>query len=238
MNKKFIAILDSGLGGISVLKELKTIMPNENYLYFGDNENLPYGNKSKRKLLEITFNNINKLLKYEIKALVLGCNTLSTNIYFDIAPLFDFPIYCVFPPVEKCLINGEKTLLLSTKRTAEKYKNFNKLRVKICNNLAKEIEENKFCLNEFNANFSGVNFKEYDSVILGCTHYFFIENKISDHQKPPRILRGELYTAMRVFCDLQSGYIAKNNSKNQVIFFNDKNCQYERFWKKYFGFLK
>ena len=140
MKEKFIAILDSGLGGLSVLKELKTLMPNENYLYFGDNENLPYGNKSKRKLLEIAFDNVNKLNKYDIKALVLGCNTLSTNVFFELEKLFKFPVYAVFPPVEKCLIEGKKTVLLSTKRTAEVYKDFKGLEIKICDGLAKKID--------------------------------------------------------------------------------------------------
>lgn len=232
MEENFIAVLDSGVGGISVLKELARVMPNENYLYFGDKENLPYGNKSRRKLFEITVNNINLLCRYKLKALVLGCNTISTNVFFDIKDLYDFPIYCVFPPVETCLINGDKTLLISTKRTAEKYKNFNNLDVKICDDLAKKIEDNKFDLQNLSVNFNDIDFDKYDSVILGCTHYFFIKNKFFAHKKPPIIYRGECLCAERVFDDLKNGKILKNTSKNQMIFFNDKNNEYEIFWKK------
>ncbi len=232
MEKNFIAVLDSGVGGISVLKELTSLLPNENYLYFGDKKNLPYGNKSKRKLLEITFNNINFLRRYKLKALVLGCNTISTNVYFDIKDLYDFPIYCVFPPVESCLINGDKTLLISTKRTAEKYKNYNNLDVKICDDLAKKIEDNKFDLRNIDVGFNGIEFDKYDSVILGCTHYFFIKNKILAHKKPPIIYGGERLCAKRVFDDIKKGKILKNISKNQMIFFGDKNNEYEIFWRK------
>ena len=81
MNDGYIAILDSGIGGISVLLELIKLLPNERYLYFGDNHNAPYGNKSLSQLLRITEKNIDYIKQYKIKALIFACNTLFKTIF-------------------------------------------------------------------------------------------------------------------------------------------------------------
>ena len=73
-----IAVVDSGVGGISVLRELLRIMPNENYIYYGDSKNAPYGQKSKSEVLEITKNNLKYLKGLGIKALVIACNTATS----------------------------------------------------------------------------------------------------------------------------------------------------------------
>ena len=62
MNDNYIAVIDSGVGGLSVLSELVKSAPNNNYIYFGDNSNAPYGNKSERQLKEITIKNLDLML--------------------------------------------------------------------------------------------------------------------------------------------------------------------------------
>ena len=80
MNKKElpIAVIDSGVGGISVLRELCALMPNENFIYFGDSENAPYGTKSREEVLAITKKNLEWLERRGIKALVIACNTATS----------------------------------------------------------------------------------------------------------------------------------------------------------------
>ena len=73
-----IAVMDSGLGGISVLRELVKIMPNERFLYFGDSINAPYGTKTKPEVLEITRKNLSLLKERGIKAFVIACNTATS----------------------------------------------------------------------------------------------------------------------------------------------------------------
>ena len=71
----YIAVFDSGVGGISVLKELISQMPGENYLYFGDSANAPYGEKTTQQVRQLTLNAAEKLLARGVKALVIACNT-------------------------------------------------------------------------------------------------------------------------------------------------------------------
>ena len=71
----YIAVIDSGVGGISVLRELVKLMPNERYLYFGDSANAPYGTKPVEKIVEMTETVVKRMLQQGIKALVVACNT-------------------------------------------------------------------------------------------------------------------------------------------------------------------
>ena len=71
----FIGVFDSGVGGISVLRQLKKLMPNERFLYFGDSANAPYGNRTTQEVLELTMDATEKMVAYGLKALVIACNT-------------------------------------------------------------------------------------------------------------------------------------------------------------------
>ena len=113
MKNGYIAVFDSGIGGISLLNALVDAMPYERFLYFGDNDNAPYGNKNKAELLRLAINGVELLKGYEIKGLVLACNTLSTSCIKEISEYIGVKTFGVFPPVERCAFRGEKTLVLS-----------------------------------------------------------------------------------------------------------------------------
>ncbi len=197
MKRQSIAVIDSGVGGISVLKELVKNFPNERFIYFGDNYNAPYGNLSRQNLLSVTIKNINFVKRYNVKAIVLACNTLSVNLYNEIKEYSALPTFCVFPPVESCKMSGEKTLLLATERTALNFdtaKNFDVLGLK---DLALIIEKN--ILNLIGFDFEGyfneiskIKLKKgfYKNVILGCTHYNFIKKQIFIHFRPQKFYDG------------------------------------------------
>ena len=73
-----IGVFDSGVGGISVLRELVKIMPNEDYLYFGDSINAPYGTKEISRIRELTIKNVEKLMEMGAKSIVVACNTATS----------------------------------------------------------------------------------------------------------------------------------------------------------------
>ena len=80
MEKKDLPIgfLDSGVGGLSVMREAIKIMPNENYIYFGDSKNAPYGVKERNEIRDLTFNVVEFLMEKGIKGLVVACNTATS----------------------------------------------------------------------------------------------------------------------------------------------------------------
>lgn len=74
-----IGVFDSGIGGVTVLKEILKILPNENYIYYSDSKNNPYGDKTDKEILEICDDIVQKLLNENCKAIVIACNTASAK---------------------------------------------------------------------------------------------------------------------------------------------------------------
>ncbi len=245
MNDGYIALLDSGIGGLSVLNQLLNILPNEKYIYFGDNQNAPYGNKSLSELKRITFKNIDYIKQYNIKLLVVACNTLSVNLINDITAYSGLKTFGVFPPVEQAIIKSKRSLLLATERTAQIYREVKGLTAIGLKTLAKDIEDNKFKLNSFSIDkaitmSSGkyVNtLGYYDSIILGCTHYFFIKNKIFDHFRPQKIIFGEKFTADAVKNFIKNKKSLENYKQNELLFIGENaktNQDFFSFYSKNF----
>lgn len=241
MKNEFVAVIDSGIGGFSVLVNLIKLMPNERYLYFSDSKNLPYGNKSIDCLWEITKRNLEEILKYKIKVLVVGCNTLSVNLLEKISAYAKVKTFGVFPPVFDSLNYSKNTLLLCTNATAKKYA-FSGIDVLALNTLAESIEKHKFELDKIdinheleNSNFYSLNnsvfeTNRYDTLILGCTHYFFVQNKIIDHFRPLKIFCGEKYSAESVFLFLQSQKSLGNNKQFSIKFIGEDAEINKKFW--------
>lgn len=230
MSDGFIAVIDSGIGGIYVLEKLIKAFPNERFLYYGDNGNAPYGNLSKTELLLLAMKSIDAVKRYSIKALVVACNTLSVNVLKNIEEYAGVSVFGVFPPVELCVLNKERTLLLATERTAENYRGIENVDSVGLPTLAEEIENaalrNKVIdVSEIiSGNHSGVYSDEkgyYDSVILGCTHYGFVKNEIFNHFCPRKIIGGEKFTInnLRVFLNCEKSSLIYN--ENRVFFLGE-----------------
>lgn len=189
--KNPVAIIDSGLGGLSVLCEIFNKTEETNFVYMADLKNLPYGEKTKEQLLKITVNNLKILIKkYKPKYIVFGCNTIATTILDDIKIIFPKQkIFAINPMATKANFKNNFTLIIATKRTILNLKNSfyykaNSSRIVLCKMpmLANKIENNY----QNTANIVPyikrrlVGFKNaaITQVVLGCTHYYFIKNQI------------------------------------------------------------
>ena len=191
-----IAVIDSGVGGISVLRELIKIMPEERFLYFGDSKNAPYGTKSRETVLEITRNNLETLKKRGIKALVVACNTATSaavRILREENP--DLPIIGIEPAVKPAskLCEKPRVLVMATPLTLkeEKFKNLvdrfsgNGEFIPLpCPGLADLIESGDVESDEVKAYLSDL-FSPYleekiDGIVLGCTHYPHVRGAIDE----------------------------------------------------------
>lgn len=108
MDKRGIGVFDSGLGGLTVLKEIKKILPNEDLVYFGDTARVPYGPRSKETIMKYTFQAINFLLTKDVKAIVIACNTATARSLVEAQEKYDIPIIGVIEA-------GARTAAASTK---------------------------------------------------------------------------------------------------------------------------
>lgn len=189
-----IAVIDSGVGGISVLRELIKLMPYENYIYFGDNINAPYGTKSEHEVKEIMYKNAQMLLGFGAKAIVIACNTATGASVKELREKYlNFPIIGIEPAIKLSAEYEENSnvLVMATPLTLKQDKlnnlidrfsqkaNFITLP---CPGLMELIEEGKLDGDELETFlkklFSDLKTIKLDSVVLGCTHYSHIKDTI------------------------------------------------------------
>ncbi len=180
MNNKPICFFDSGIGGSTILKEVIKLLPNENYVYYADSKNNPYGNKSKEELFEIVSNAVENLLKYDPKLIVCACNTATEVVLNDIREKYPSITFVGTEPAVKVVhdkYQDKKTLVITTKGTgeSERFKSlFNNYKTPNCTLveaplLAGLIENNKDPYPYLKELLK--DYKDIDIVVLGCTHF-------------------------------------------------------------------
>lgn len=236
MEKKKIGILDSGIGGLSVLNELDNLIQNKTLIYMGDNNNAPYGNKGKEELWALTLYNLSMLKELSLDSLVLGCNTLSVNLLDRVEDFLGIKVFGVFPPVERGIIKNRNTLLICTLSTAKTFKAQKNFTVCGLPNLAKDIEDNCFSLNDLdlNSHFSKIDChkKAFETVILGCTHYNLIKTAIYNHFQPRKIISGVEITTKKVLSYYEDKENIDKIYENEILFVGDcANKNLEIFFK-------
>lgn len=226
----YIAVIDSGIGGLNVLFKLLEKYPNEKFLYYSDSKNAPYGNKNLEELYDIARINIDYVKKFGVKALVVGCNTLSSNLLKEISEYSRVPTFGVTPPIDYAIKHYNRILLLATVMTAKKYKGGNRFDVVGMRDLAEDIEKNCFNLDSVdfidhlaNRSVGSCSNKKgwYDAIILGCTHYNFIKNLIFDHLKPQVIISSEDFLPIITYEDTKNKKSLGKTRRFEVLFVGD-----------------
>lgn len=132
MNDKSIGVFDSGIGGITILSKLMEYLPYENYIYFGDSLNNPYGEKSEEEILSLAIDASKFLIAKGCKAIVIACNTASSIAVDKLRELFPSTIFIATIPALKVAMDEDSkqnVLVMATKATLSS-KNF-KLYIKI-----------------------------------------------------------------------------------------------------------
>lgn len=197
MQEKSIIVFDSGFGGISVLKRLVDAMPNENYLYYGDSANAPYGPRSKERILKLTLDAINKAQeRCSPKAIVIACNTATTIAKECLASLYpDIPVVGILPAVEAAAASKKcpRVLVLATAATlaSEVYGNILSgidSSAEIVSVAAPEIVryveggmcQRKTLIESLSVTLAPYRAQKFDCVVLGCTHFPFAADVIED----------------------------------------------------------
>lgn len=193
--KKYAPILfyDSGVGGLSTLFSAYSLMPNENFVYFADQKNNPYGNKTKKQLKQIIISNIKNLINiWKPKAIVLACNTATATAISTLRKMYPhLLIIGTEPAIRPAIQSGAKNILvLGTKATIlhsgliNLFKhNYGNIYFKSMINLAYYIEnKDKNLIDIKNYLIEQLNSykNKIDAVVLGCTHYVLIKPVIED----------------------------------------------------------
>ena len=237
MKNKKIGIFDSGIGGLSILIELLKILPNEDYLFYEDSINNPYGEKSEEELFDITSNIVDYLISNDCKIIVIACNTATTSCMKKLREKYKEIIFVGTVPAIKVAYdnNYKDTILLATPYTIKStrveelihdYKN-NDQNIYLVSgkNLANLIDNNdqesiNTLLKEILLHYK----EKADSIVLGCTHYPLIADNIKNILPNCEILDGSVGVAKEVLHQLELNNI-KNNSitRGNIIIKNTKS---------------
>ena len=187
MDNRPIGVFDSGVGGLTVLKELIGLLPFEDYVYFGDTARVPYGTKSKKTITSFACEIVEYLLKKNVKMIVAACNTVSSNSMAFLRKKYQIPIIGVIRPgvdlafsvtVNKRIgVIGTQSTVNSHKYKTLLLKKHSKLTITelACPLFVPLVEEGLFngrVVQQAIAHYlPGLKKKKIDTLILGCTHY-------------------------------------------------------------------
>ncbi|MBP2033957.1 glutamate racemase [Clostridium algifaecis] len=206
-----IGFFDSGVGGLSVLKQAVKILPHEDFVYYGDSLNAPYGIRTSDKVKELTFNAVKILINKNIKALVVACNTATSVSIEDLRKQYakSMPIIGIEPALKPAVKNKKngKIIIMATPVTLSESK-FNNLMKKYnyndnivpmpCPGLVELIEsgivEGPEVEGYLKERYSCLIETEIASIVLGCTHYPFVKKAlikvVGEMGKDPFIIDG------------------------------------------------
>ena len=190
MKEQYIGVFDSGVGGITVLHEAMTKLPDELFLYYADSANVPYGNKQPRAVKAYIFKAVEQMTAFNLKALVLACNTATSLAAADLRKAFDFPIIGMEPAIKPALLmaDNRRVLVLGTPITLSEEKfevlvnkldgdlQIDKLPMQELVNYAEEFDFDSQGLKSYIKKcFRNIDWSQYHAIVLGCTHFIYFK---------------------------------------------------------------
>lgn len=197
-----IGVFDSGLGGISVVRQIVQDMPHERVLYFGDSANAPYGTKTPQEVRRLSFDIMERFMSQGVKAVVIACNTATSAAVNALRDHYDIPIIGMEPALKVACDRGDTAagdgpaparhmpqhvIVAATPLTLrehkfaalmDRFKANNMISPRPCPDLVEIVESGRLCdhdlvMRTLHRYFDGYDLPSIDSVVLGCTHFVF-----------------------------------------------------------------
>lgn len=230
--KDIIGVLDSGVGGVSVLRKAVQLLPNENFIFFGDNKNAPYGPRPLEEIRRLSEQAVNRLMEYDIKALVIACNTITAAYASILRQTAQIPVIGMEPAVKPASLarSGGKVIAIATKATLalDKFSHLMELYGEGVipvegKGLVEIVEGGKADSPEADAALRAI-FEPYlreqvDAVVLGCTHYPFLRRKIEAFFPGAQIFDGREGTVRQLRRRLcETGALTSQSCPGEVRF--------------------
>lgn len=229
-----IGVFDSGIGGLTVAREIMRQLPEENVVYFGDTARVPYGSKSKNNIIRYSEQIVRFLMTKHVKAIVIACNTASALALEEVQKQIDVPIIGVIVPGARAAVRetknqkigviGTEATIRSESYTKEIQKQIAKATVMgvPCPLFVPLVEEgfakHKITEEVIDIYLSDMRNSDVDTMILGCTHYPLLRSKIMAYfGNSVQIVNPAYETAIDLKQILQERGIA-NQSKEPAVY--------------------
>ena len=243
MNK--CGIFDSGIGGISVAKEILKAKLFDEIIYYGDTARVPYGNKNESTIIRYSLEALEFLKNFDINFLVVACNTASAVAVNELKKEASFPVLGVIEAGVEALKNENKNsniLLVGTKRTikSNKYQHFLQKKgfkniISIATPLFVPLVEEGIIEGEitdkiFDMYFKNIDKEKIDIVILGCTHYPFLTKTFEKHFKNAKLI----HSGQAIVKMIKKSYNLSSKYKTSIkLFSSDNPDEFKKISKKW-----
>ncbi len=237
-SEKSIAFFDSGVGGLTVYKEVKKLLPNENYLYFGDTINMPYGEKSQNELIQIARRIFDFFAKQEVKAVVMACNTTSAMTYDVLKNDYEFKIYPIIQSVAKVIssLPIKHLGVFATPATINSHaysREINKLNSTLevteiaCPAWVRIVEENRLndpqSYTQIKNKINEMLPHQPERIVLGCTHYPYLTSILKEFYPENNLIDPSKYFAEFIKEDLRVNDLLNSQTGGSEKFFVSSN---------------
>lgn len=203
-----IGIFDSGVGGLSVVREARKLLPNENFIYYSDSKYAPYGVKDVDFVRKRVDYIAALLFDLGIKALVVACNTATSLSCHLLREQYDIPVIGMEPALKVAVDEGKKKIAVLATNTTLREQKFEKLMNRMAlssviykfpaPSLVAEIEGKSYTKESIYAAldeaFTGRDKNEMDAVVLGCTHFVLVRDHVQDYFRPLPLFDGNYGT--------------------------------------------
>ncbi len=225
-----IGVFDSGIGGLTVVKRLNEILPNENIIYFGDTARVPYGSKSNETVIEYAIQDAKFLVNKNVKMIIVACNTASSVALEELQSKFDIPVIGMIEPGAKYALENTKKgkigvigtyatisnkayshQLRSLKSDLEIFEKACPLFVPLAEEGMTDHKATELIAQDY---LSPLKENEIDTLILGCTHYPILADVISKVIGENVALVDSGIAAAKEVSDYLNGRGIKNDSNN------------------------
>jgi glutamate racemase len=184
--------MDSGLGGVSVLRALRENLPHESFIYWADNANAPYGGKSREHIRQLAMTVAQRLIDADVKVLVVACNTATSAAIDQMRQQFTIPVISMEPAIKPALTQGKDAILMLATEATCHLERYRRLKQRLdgehriidipCSGWVECIEahvgEKDACLTMVRHTLQPYSQSKVNSIVLGCTHYPLIEHQI------------------------------------------------------------
>ena len=230
-----IGIFDSGMGGLTVLHQAMISLPKENYLYYADTDNVPYGLKTNEQIKKYVDDAVEFMIRKKVKAIVIACNTATSINIENLRKRYTLPIVGIEPAVKPAIrINKEKRIMLMATPVTVRERKLKQLLKEVDKNnkvdllplpgLVKFAENEKFDTREvkdyLKNELRNFNLSNYSEIILGCTHFNYFKPVIRKvFPEHIRILDGSKGTVNRLSTLLRENNLLGNNTKAKIQYY-------------------
>ena len=232
MDNRPIGVFDSGLGGLTTVKELTKNLPGEDIIYLGDTGRVPYGSRSEETIIKYAKQDAAFLAKFDIKAMIIACNTVCSTAYAELKNMYEFPVFEVVSAPVKAAASNTKNNKIGVIGTSATIRSgvYGKALKKASPNLSvwsvacplfvplveyDRTDENDIATLTIAKDYlSELNKADIDTLIMGCTHYPLLRDVIG-------VVMGEKVTL--IDSGVQTAKYVAEVLKDNNLLSNNKN---------------